>query len=143
MQEYCYVMIKPGFANNIELINDVKNELTKLNLKIIKSQKIRYDIKSAKQHYIAKANETYYDELTNYITSDFSYGIVVKGENAITLSRQKIEELRISLKQKYNLDTNLTKNILHCTSKKMIDNFMVDIDSKREIKLFNELCKAQ
>lgn len=139
LNEYCYVMVKPGFANNLALIDDVKNELLNLNLKIVSSGKVLYDESSAKQHYIAKAKESFYKELTDYITSDYAFGIVVKGKNAITVARQKVEELRESLKTKFNLETSLTKNILHCTSKKKIGDSLIDLDSRREINLFKEL----
>lgn len=141
MLEYCYVMVKPGYANNLELVDFVKEELKSLGLEIIKGSMVLYDTESAKLHYIAKAKEDYYQELTDYITSDYSYGMILKGEDAIANARAKVQELRISLKSKFNLETDLTKNILHCTSKMKIGDKLVDIDSNREIQIFSKLVK--
>lgn len=141
MEEYCYVMVKPGFANNSKLVEDVINELTNIGLELVICQRVKYDSQSAEQHYIAKAQKPFYNELVSYISSDYSLGIVLKGENAIALARQKVEELRNSLKDKYNLKTDLTKNILHCTAKTNVKGQLVDIDSRREIELFSKLCK--
>lgn len=135
MIEQCYVMIKPGFAQP-DIIKNVKDELTKSNLKIIDSNYKKYTPVEAAVHYRDKISKPYFDELIDYLSSDVTYGIVITGENAIKIAREKVESLRESLPKLFNLKTDKMRNVLHCTNYKIIDDRLVDLDSTTEIAVF-------
>lgn len=135
MTENCLILLKPSFTKK-ELIKYVREEIEKLDFVIVKEGYAKYDKKTAKIHYIDKASCPYYMELVNYLSSEKVYGYIVKGENAIDTCRNKVEILRKEMIPLFKLHTTIMKNILHCTSKKEINEHRVDFDSRREIELF-------
>lgn len=135
MIEKCYVMIKPGFAK-IEIINDVITSLAKINMHICDQALIKYDSETAGLHYIEKRAKSYFQELIDYLVSDYSYGMIFEGENSVTECRFCVEELRHSLKEKYNLETDVMRNIIHCSSKTKVGNTYLELDTQRELELF-------
>lgn len=137
MTENCLVLLKPTFAKE-DLIKFVRKEILNLHFKIVKEGFAKYDDEASRIHYIDKASCPYYMELVNYLSSDNVYGYVVEGEEAIDSCREKVEELRKEMIPVFNLKTTIMKNILHCTSKKEINEHRVDFDSRREIELFKK-----
>ena len=91
--EKSFVMVKPGFANNQEVINYVKEKLTNAGLKIVSGEFKSYSIDKAQEHYAEhflgsyKNAKPFYKKLEEYITSDKVYGMEVHGENAIKTIR--------------------------------------------------------
>lgn len=138
MKEKCYVMIKPGFVS-VEVIDDVIKAMKKNNIDIIDQALIRYDDECAKLHYIEKQAKPYFQELSDYLTSDKAYGMVFEGEDAVTKCRQTVENLRISLKEKYDLTTDVMRNILHCSSRTKVGKTQLELDTQRELALFEYL----
>lgn len=144
--EFCYVMVKPMYANKKQNISYVKNRLVDLGMEIIECSYIHYTPEHAKQHYAAHVGKGFYPSLEKYITSDKAYGMVVKGEYArarireITGSTKAPEEgtIRYEVLQQYpNLsnEERITKNVIHCTD--------TETDPMIEIAIFKELVKLQ
>ncbi len=94
--EKSYVMIKPGFANNPEVIDYVKNRLQEIGLTVVSGDFKYYSTEKAQDHYAEHFRGSYenakpfYKELEEYITSDKIYGMEVVGENAITKIREAV-----------------------------------------------------
>ena len=49
--EISYVMVKPRFANNLDLINEIKKRIKEKKLKIIDNHYLKYDRDLAQKHY--------------------------------------------------------------------------------------------
>lgn len=136
MQE-CLIVIKPAFLNK-QLIDEVILEITGLGFTISNAKYTKYTLDQAKNHYKRLSSKPFFNELIEYLSSDIVFGFVAKGNNAISVCRNKIEDLRVSLKEKYNLNTDVMRNILHCTSLDKSNGNLKDMDSKREIETFLE-----
>lgn len=135
MEELCYVMVKPGFVKK-EIIDSVKETMLKNDIKLVDEATIRYDFECARLHYIEKQAKPYCKELTDYLTEDVSYGMVFEGNDCVTRCREIVEVLRNELKEKYNLKTDVMRNILHCSSKTKVGNTTLELDTQRELALF-------
>ncbi len=85
MKEFSYVMVKPDYANNNEVIEMVKNKLKSAGFEIAEEGFVKYDISSARKHYTEHVEKDWYPNLERYITSDKAYGMVVSGENCIDI----------------------------------------------------------
>lgn len=138
MVEECYVMVKPGFCKK-EIIDDTIKALKDKGVNLIEEKKILYDPECARLHYIEKSGKPYVSELIDYLISDYSYGMIFEGVNALQICRSTVEELRHSLKEKYNLKTDVMRNILHCSSKTRVGDTMLELDTQREMALFHYL----
>lgn len=135
MKELCYVMIKPGFVSE-EVIKDTKKAMHDNGIKLVDEAKIKYDAECARLHYIEKQIKPYCQELIDYLCEDYSYGMVFEANDAVTKCREIVEGLRSSLKEKYNLSTDVMRNILHCSSKTKVGNTYLELDTQRELELF-------
>ncbi|UKI50203.1 MAG: hypothetical protein L6U99_01715 [Clostridium sp.] len=62
--------------------------------------------------------------------------MILEGRDAVTVCRNTVEELRTTLKEKYNLNTDVMRNILHCSSRTKVGNQMLELDTQRELALF-------
>lgn len=149
--EKTYVMVKPHFANYKIAIDEIKKRLKDLGLKITTEEFIKYDIKSAQQHYFEHVGKHFYPELEKYITSDKAYGMIVEGENAIskvrsiagsTIKRDKeTGEIRLpdegtirrDIPKLIGEECRQTENVLHSSDS--------EDSAKREIEIFNKLLK--
>ncbi len=140
MVERCYVMVKPGFTDS-NLIKRVIEILESKGVKMVDFAYIYYDEECAKLHYTEKSGKPYYMELVDYITSGKVFGMIYEGNDALTICRSTVEELRKSLKEEFNLKTDVMRNILHCSSKTKVGDTMLELDTQREIALFNYLKK--
>lgn len=135
MIEKCYVMVKPGFTNP-EVIQQTITTITGKGFKLVDSSYIMYDEECAKLHYIEKGIKPYYKELTDYLISGPTFGMIYEGENCVPVVRSTVEDLRKSLKEELNLTCDVMRNILHCSSKTKVGNKMLELDTQREIALF-------
>ena len=117
--EKTYVMVKPHFANNQDVIDLVKKEIKNAGLTILKEKFVKYEISDAQEHYAEHFRGSYenakgfYKELENYITSDKAYGFVIEGENAKQTMRTIISRLRVEVPKMLNEEPDMTKNVLH------------------------------
>ena len=81
--ERTYVMIKPDFANNQNVIDMAKSKILAAGFEIVEEGYINYTSKEAQAHYHEHVEKPFYPALEKYITSDVAYGMIVEGENAI------------------------------------------------------------
>lgn len=142
MVERCYVMVKPGFTDS-KLIRRAIDILESKGVKMVDFAYIQYDEECAKLHYTEKSGKPYYMELVNYIISDKSFGMIYEGNDALTICRNTVEELRKTLPKEFNVKTDIMRNILHCSSKTKVGDTMLELDTQREIALFYYLKKKQ
>lgn len=140
MVERCYVMVKPGFTDS-NLIKRAIEIFESKGVKMVDFAYIYYDEECAKLHYTEKSGKPYFMELVNYIISGKVFGMIYEGNDALTICRRTVEELRKSLKEEFNLETDVMRNILHCSSKTRVGDTMLELDTQREIALFNYLKK--
>ena len=144
MKEQSYVMVKPEFANNKNVIFEIAKRLEESNLKITKSGYIHYTPDAAKMHYEAHVGKDFYPHLEKYITSDVAFGMVVKGENAIATIRELVGStknpeagtIRYDIPKQLGLELRITENVVHASD-------CVEA-AEKEIEIFaNLLEKAQ
>lgn len=96
------VFIKPGFAENKALINDIKERISEEGLKILKSTYVQYTPKDAEEHYIEHSGRPYLPNLVNYATSGPIYGMVVSGPASTAVdSIRKLAGRTIKIKPEY------------------------------------------
>ena len=121
MYQTSYVMVKPGFANNIKVIKEVKRRLMDSGLVIENEGYINYTKESAKKHYHEHVNKPFYPDLEEYITSDKAYGMKVSGEDAIAVIRAlagatKNPEpgtIRYDIPEYLGIERRVTQNVVH------------------------------
>ena len=139
MKETSYVMVKPEFANKYEVIVDIVNRLESAGLKILKENYVQYTVETAQQHYAEHVGKGFYPELEEYITSDYAYGMIVEGENAIKTIRELVgstknpEEgtIRYDIPKALGLELRVTQNVVHASD---------SVESaKREIAIFESI----
>ena len=147
MKELSYVMVKPGFANDQSIINEVKDRLKGANLAILEEGFVNYTPEDSKIHYSAHVSKPFYGELEEYLISDKAYGMIVEGEDAIVEIRKLVGSknlepgtIRFDILNKLGLITfnedgtksfNMTKNVVHATGEKG--------EEIAEIAIFKEL----
>lgn len=141
MIEQSYVMVKPEFANNKQIIAEVKKRIQAKGLKIIEESYINYDEKRAKMHYHEHVGKGFYPELEKYITSDKAYGIKVEGENAIAVIRAlagatknpELGTIRYDIPKALGLERRITENVVHSSDSPE--------SAKLELAIFEQLAK--
>lgn len=139
MKQISYVMVKPGFANNDEVIAEVKARLNKNGIKVLKEGFIHYTPEYAKRHYHEHINKPFYPGLENYITSDKAYGMKVEGENAIATIRALAGStknpdkgtIRYDIPEMLGLERRVTENVVHSSDSEEA--------AKIELAIFDEL----
>lgn len=137
MKETTYIMVKPHFANYENVIDFIKETISKLNLEIKDSAFIKYNIEDAQKHYAEHFRGSYenakgfYKELENYITSDKAYGMVVYGEDAISSMRAAIKDIRLMVPKMLDEEPRMTENVIHGSDCKE--------SAENEIAIFNGL----
>lgn len=143
MKEVSYVMVKPGFANDKRVINEIKRRLFSKGLQIVEEAYVKYDAKRAQEHYHEHVGKGFYQELENYITSDKVYGMKVVGEEAISVIRQligstknpEIGTIRYDIPKFLGKEIRITENVVHASD--------CENASKEELKIFEELKKEK
>lgn len=141
MIEQSYVMVKPEFANNKQVIAEVKKRLQAKGIVILEESYINYDEKRAKMHYHEHVGKGFYPELEKYITSDKAYGMKVQGENAIAVIRAlagstKNPEpgtIRYDIPKALGLERRITENVVHSSDSPEA--------AKLELAIFEQLAK--
>ena len=139
MIQKSYVMVKPEFANNNQVIDLVKNRLTANGLTILTEGFIRYDADSAKKHYHEHVGKGFYPELESYITSDKAYGMEVEGEDAISLIRTLVGAtknpdkgtIRYDVPEILGIERRVTQNVVHASD--------CDAAAELELSIFKSL----
>lgn len=135
--ENALILVKPDYADNPNLIFKVLMELERNKIEIVECGYVTYNEQEVDIHYAKHLEKHFYWELRQYLLSGKMYGIHVRGMNVIKRARTLTEKLRINLKKQFNLETTLTKNILHCTNKTRNSfGVLIDEDSAREVKNF-------
>lgn len=142
MVERCYVMVKPGFTDSA-LIRRAIDILESKGVKMVDFAYINYDTETAMLHYTEKSGKSYYMELVDYLSSAKAFGMIYEGKDALTICRNTVEEMRVSLKDEFKVETDVMRNILHCSSKTKVGDTMLELDTQREIALFNYLKKKE
>ena len=80
-------IIKPdAVERNLE--SEIKNFLTKNNLKIIKSKKVKISKDEASEFYKVHQTKPFYSDLCNYLSSGPIIVMVLEGENAVLKNRE-------------------------------------------------------
>ena len=133
-----YVMVKPRFANNKDLIIEIKNRLTKVGVKVLKEDYINYDRDLAKEHYAEHVGKDFYPPLEDYIVSDICYGMVVEGKNAISKIREIVGStkepaegtIRHDIPIMFKLESSTRENVIHASDSEQ--------SAKREIEIFEK-----
>ena len=141
MIEQSYVMVKPEFANNKQVIAEVIKRLQAKGIVILEESYINYDEKRAKMHYHEHVGKGFYPELEKYITSDKAYGMKVEGENAIAVIRAlagstKNPEpgtIRYDIPKALGLERRITENVVHSSDSPE--------SAKLELAIFEQLAK--
>jgi len=142
MLERSYVMVKPEFANHPEVIEEIKNQLLKKSqnsLTILKSEYIKYTTENAKKHYAEHVGKDFYPNLEKYITSDKAYGMIVEGDNAISLIRSIVGStknpaegtIRYEIPKQLGLELRVTENVVHASDSTE--------SAEKEIAIFEDL----
>lgn len=143
MKQRTYVMVKPEFADNPEIIKEVKNRLLAAGFKIVEESYIQYDMPHAKRHY--KDLIVRFPDLGEYITSGKAFGMVVEGEDVIDIVHNQMAgktknpepgSMRYDIPVMFNLPIRVTQNVVHSSD--------AENTAKEEIEIFEELaCQDQ
>lgn len=141
--EKSYVMVKPIFANEEWVIDEIKRRLTDAGLKIEDEGYISYDKKHAREHYAEHVGKDFYPPLEKYITSGKAYGMIVSGRNAIALIRQMVGStsnpakgtIRADIPKMMGREVQTRENVVHASDSTE--------SAKREIKIFKELLEIE
>ncbi len=136
-----YVMVKPGFANNPKVIDEIKSRLNKVGLKVVEEAFVKYDARRAQMHYREHVGKSFYPELEAYITSDKAYGMKVEGENAVAVARvlagttvhPHLGTIRYDIPVMLGLDIRMTENVVHTSDS--------EDAAKYELSIFEELVR--
>lgn len=139
MKQTSYVMVKPGFANSKEVIEEIKKRLASKGIKIEEEGYIRYDKKHADEHYAEHIGKSFFPELEQYIMSDKAYGMKVSGEDAITKIRELAGStknpvpgtIRFDIPAMLGVERDITANVVHSSDS-------VEA-AKRELAIFEEI----
>ena len=86
MKQKTYVMVKPDFANNQQVIDMVRTKILNAGFEISNEGFVSYTNKEAAAHYHEHVEKPFYPALEKYITSGKAYGMMVVGENAIDIT---------------------------------------------------------
>lgn len=141
MKQTSYVMIKPGFANHLKVISEIRYRILNEGLNIIDAGYVRYSVKDARKHYEEHLGKSFYQELEDYITSDKAYGMVVSGEDAISKIRFLVQkdkskglqsgDIRFDIPKMLKEEPDMTKNVIHASDSEK--------SAEKEIKIFKSL----
>ncbi|MBO5884316.1 MAG: nucleoside-diphosphate kinase [Clostridia bacterium] len=142
MLERSYVMVKPEFANNPLVVQEVKKQLVEKSnnsLTILKGEYINYTSEAAKKHYAEHVGKDFYPDLEGYITSDKAYGMIVEGENAIATIRSIVGAtknpaegtIRFEIPKMLGWPLRITQNVVHASDS--------SLSAEKEIEIFENI----
>ena len=138
MKQRTYVMVKPEFANNPEIIEEIKRRILNAGFKIVEESFIQYDMPHAKRHYKGLIEK--FPELGVYITGDKAFGMVVEGENVIDTIHNEMAgktknpapgTIRYDIPYMFGLPLRVTENVVHSSDSEETAEY--------EIEIFEEL----
>jgi nucleoside-diphosphate kinase len=128
MKEQTLSIIKPdAVERNLE--NEIKSFFVKINLKILKSKKIKISKDEASEFYKIHQTKPFYEALCNYLSSGPIIAMILEGENAVSKNRElmgttdplKAEEG--TLRKMYGI--SIDKNSVHGSDS--IENAKIEI----------------
>lgn len=138
--ERTIVLIKPEFTKlNLIEAKVIEKILLNEDITLILQKKGKMSKKQARSFYIDKIEKSFYDELTEYMSSGEIIAFVFEGIDAIKTVRKIVEDLRTELKSFYNIKDDVMKNVLHATNKKIKNGIETDEDFMREFKIIKQL----
>jgi len=92
MKEFSYVMVKPGFANNKKIIDEIKRRIKAQGFSILDESFIKYTSETIDIHYAELKSrpelKDIYPGIKAYMLSDKVYGMHIEGENCIQVIRE-------------------------------------------------------
>ena len=143
MKQKSYVMVKPWFASQQSVIDEVKKRLVKAGLKIDKEKFVQYDVEHARKHYAAHVGKDFYPHLEEYITGSKAYGMVVSGDDAINKIRTLVGStkepakgtIRHDIPVMLNIPIRVTENVVHASD--------ATDAAKIEIEIFDDLANKK
>ena len=130
-KELTYVMIKPGFACYQNIVWDITSMIKQKGLKIEfqSTEFLKRDVVAL--HYIHLKEKSFYQELIDYMSSDFVVKLVVSGKNAVKVMRDLCGPTNPAnapggtIRKKYGMD--IQRNVIHASESKE--------EGRREIRL--------
>ena len=143
MKEKSYVMVKPEFADNADIVDAVVGRISAEGLNISDGCYIHYTIEDARAHYAEHVGKEFYPPLEKYITGGVAYGMIVEGENAISRIRALAGAtknpapgtIRYDIPTALGLEIRVRENVVHSSDSPE--------SAEREIKIFENICKRE
>lgn len=150
MKEISYVMVKPEFANDENVVNYVKDRLVGIEgTTILDEGYVKYDAERAARHYANKLAEPYYPQIEEYMTSDKAYGMVIEGKDVIAKIREVVGPTKINdetiannpcvvntiryiVPEKLGVERRVTQNVVHASD--AVDTALNEIAIFKELK---------
>lgn len=133
-------MVKPGFADNKNIVQFVRNSILDLrkqtlpDLKIAEEKYVNYSQDAVNLHYAEHIGQPYFEGLVNYIMSGKAYGMVFESSNPDMkiIIRALAKDLRNIVPEKFKVEATKQRNVVHASDEK--------VDSeKNEIKAFQSM----
>ena len=143
MKEKSYVMVKPEFADNPEVVATVVKRLSDEGLEVNNGTYIHYTVEDARAHYAEHIGKEFYPPLEAYITGGVAYGMIVEGENAIARIRALAGAtknpapgtIRYDIPTALGLEIRVRENVVHSSDGPE--------SAEREIAIFENICKRE
>lgn len=136
MKQTTYMMVKPGFANDVEIVDAIVKRVREAGLKIEEASYVKYDTATASEHYAQHLGKSFFPKLIDYITSEKAFGMVVSGENAISvvraLSGPTTDAPKGTIRGDFGFG-DITKNVVHSSDS--------EASSAREIEIYEKAKK--
>lgn len=115
MVEQTLILIKPEFTK-AKVIIEIQKEIMKEGYETINWGFAKFDKETAREFYKNKKDDSFYDELTDYMSSNNVYGFVVSGDNSIEGIKELACKIREEFPERFNLKTDKMRNIVHSSS---------------------------
>ncbi len=129
MKEQTLSIIKPdAVERNLE--NEIKSFFVKINLKILKSKKIKISKDEASEFYKIHQTKPFYEALCNYLSSGPIIAMILEGENAVLKNRElmgatdPLKAKERTLRKMYGI--SIDKNSVHGSDS--VENAKIEID---------------
>ena len=127
MKNTSFVLVKPEFANYPEVIDEIKRRFVEAGLEIVEEDYVKYDKEDGEAHYDEHKEKKFFGELVEYISSDKSYAMIVKGEDVINVIRFLVcrdkqaglqpGDSRFDIPHVLGQQLDMTKNVVHASDK--------------------------
>lgn len=108
------IIVKPDWAENQILLNELFYLIRQYELTIVFSKKILMDQNFWKNFYSSHSCTSYFDEMIKWMSNSPSIFLIIEGENAVNLVRwQIIGRNGNGIRGKYQI--NELKNVAHAS----------------------------